>query len=141
MVTKKRAVVDARLEDLRVKVAARLLSNYSDYAPSCRGCGGCGGSPAPDTRRRPPPRVNDPEGRRSPHPFIAWIPLACAFLLPLLISLLLFLLLGTSLLPVLPLFLIYLLLVWGGLVDVWPARVRHRGRGYIGQRSHCRKEV
>ena len=35
-------------------------------------------------------------GESSPHPFIARIPLACSLLLPLLIALLLFLLLGTA---------------------------------------------
>ena len=39
-------------------------------------------------------------GRSSPHPFIAWIPLAGSLLLPLLISALLFLLLDTTPSPV-----------------------------------------
>src|SRR6266568_8468381 len=84
------------------------------------------------------PRVDDQEGRSSPHPFIAGIPLTGALLLPLLIALLLFLLLGTAPSPVVVLFLIHLPLVGGGLGDLWPARTRRRGRGYIGQGSHCR---
>jgi hypothetical protein len=67
----------------------------------------------------PSSRVDEyQEGRSFPHPCIARIPLACALLLPLLIALLLFPLLGTSWLPVLPLCLIHLLLVPGGLVRV-----------------------
>jgi hypothetical protein len=89
MVTKGRAVVDARLKDLRV-IKSPLLS---------------------------PPRIDD-HGERSPHPFIAWIPLPGAFLLPLLIALLLILLLGTAPSPVVALFLIHLSFVGGGLVDV-----------------------
>jgi hypothetical protein len=89
MVTKKRAVVAARLEDLHV-VRSPLLS---------------------------PPRVDD-HGEKSPHPFIARIPLPCSLLLPLLIALLLFLLLGTASLPVVALFLIHLPLVRGRLVGV-----------------------
>ena len=46
------------------------------------------------------------------HPFIMRITLAFALLLPLLIHPLLFPFLGTSLSPILLLFLIYLLLVW-----------------------------
>jgi hypothetical protein len=64
-----------------------------------------------------PPRVDD-HGKRSPHPFIARISLTCSFLLPLLVALLLFLLLGTAPSPVVAFFLIHLPLVWGGLVDV-----------------------
>jgi hypothetical protein len=99
MVTKERAVIDARLKDLRV-VRSPLLS---------------------------PPRVDNRSERRSLHPFIAWIPLAGALLLPLLRALLLCLLLGTAPLPVVALFLIHLalviygVLVWGGLVGVWPS--------------------
>jgi len=52
------------------------------------------------------------ERTRSPHPFIARVPLPGSFLFPLLISLLLFPLLGTPLSPVFALFLIHLLLVW-----------------------------
>jgi len=63
-------------------------------------------------------RVDDQGERSSPHPFIARIPLACSLLLPLLIPLLLFLLLGTAPSSVVKLFLIHLLLIWGGLVDV-----------------------
>jgi hypothetical protein len=88
MVTKGRAVVDALLEDLRV------------------------------VRASPSPRVDDHEGRISPHPFIARISLTGALLLPLLIALLLVLLLGTALSPVVKLFLIHLPLVGGGLVDI-----------------------
>ena len=71
-----------------------------------------------------------------PHPFIAWIPLTGSFLLPLLIALLLFLLLGTAPSPVVVLFLVHLPLVGGGLGDLWPARARRRGRGYRGWRGH-----
>ena len=46
-----------------------------------------------------------------PHPFIAWIPLACSLLVPLLIAPLLVLLLGTAPSPVGAFFLIHLLLV------------------------------
>src|SRR5262245_12328619 len=67
-----------------------------------------------------PPRADDQGERRSPHPFIARIPLTFAPLLPLLIALLLFLLLGTASLPVVALFLIHLPLVGGGLIDAWP---------------------
>jgi hypothetical protein len=95
MVTKGRAVIDARLKDRRV------------------------------VRSPPSPWVDDYQGqRRSPHPFIARISLPCSLLLPLLIAPLLFLLLGTAPLPVVALFLIYLALViygalvWGGFVDV-----------------------
>src|SRR6266702_6078526 len=84
-------------------------------------------------------RVDDQGERSSPHPFIAWIPLTGSFLLPLLIALLLFLLLGTAPSPVVVLFLVHLPLVGGGLGDLWPARTRRRGRGYIGQGSHCRR--
>jgi hypothetical protein len=66
----------------------------------------------------PSPKGNEHDGRSSPHPFIARIPLTFAFLLPLLIALLLFLLLGTAPLPVFAFFLIHLALVGGGLVDV-----------------------
>src|SRR5215510_4444878 len=86
------------------------------------------------------------KGRRSPHPFIARIPLTFAPLLPLLIALLLFLLLGTASLPVVALFLIHLPLVGGGLIDAWPARIARSGRMFIRQGSHyrwgvCRREV
>ena len=60
------------------------------------------------------PRIDDQGERRSPHPFIARIPLTGSLLLPLLISLLL----GTAPSPVVALFLIHLPLVGGGLVDV-----------------------
>jgi hypothetical protein len=67
--------------------------------------------------------VKERGGSRSlPHPFIARIPLAFALLLPLPISLLLCPFLGTALLPVPLLFLIHLLLVWGGMIDVWRPR-------------------
>jgi hypothetical protein len=56
--------------------------------------------------------------RRSPHPFIARIPLPGSFLLPLLIALLLFLLLGTAPSPIVALFLIQLPFVGRGLVGV-----------------------
>src|SRR2546423_816464 len=80
--------------------------------------------------------------RSSPHPFIARIPLAFSLLLPLLIALLLCTFLGTSLLPVLLLFLIHLPLVGGGLIDVWPACIARRGRMFIRQGSRvCRREV
>jgi hypothetical protein len=59
-----------------------------------------------------PEFLHDQDGfTRSPPPFIARIPLTCSLLLPLLISLLLFLLLGTAPSPVFELFLIHLLFV------------------------------
>jgi hypothetical protein len=99
MVPKERAIVDTRLKDLRV---IRLLL----ITPS---------------------RVNEQQGELlSPHPFIARIALTCTLLLPLLIALLLFLLLGTAPSAVVEFFLIHLTLViygalvWGGLVSLWP---------------------
>jgi hypothetical protein len=65
---------------------------------------------------------------RSPHPFIAWIPLTFALLLPLLIALLLFLLLGTTPFAIFEFFLIHLPLVGGGLVDFWSSVAGCRGR-------------
>jgi hypothetical protein len=65
-------------------------------------------------------------GESSPHPFIPRIPLAFTLLLPLLIALLVFLLLGTAPSAVVEFFLIHLTLViygalvWGGLVSLWP---------------------
>src|SRR5215831_16526284 len=99
-----------------------------------------------DVKAPPSPRVDDQNGRSSPHPFIARIPLTGSFLLPLLIALLLFLLLGTAPSPVVALFLIHLPLVGGGLIDVWPARIARRGRMFIRQGSHyrwgvCRREA
>jgi hypothetical protein len=95
----------------RGMVADRL---HADCVPSSRRCAQCLPCPeAPQSLRRM--RI---KGRSSPHPFIARIPLTFAFLLPLLIALLLFLLLGTAPLPVVALFLIHLALVGGGLVDV-----------------------
>ena len=116
MVTKGRAVVDARRGDLRVKVAARLPAQ-----------GGVD---------------EHPGERRSPHPFIAWIPLTGSLLLPLLIALLLFLLLGTAPSAVVEFFLIHLTLViygahvWGGLVSLWPL-VACRRRRDIRRRVYC----
>jgi len=76
---------------------------------------------------------------RSPHPFIARIPLAFSLLLPLLISPLLFLLLDTPLSPVPLLFLIHLVLVRGGLIDVWRPVSRSIGRVCIRRRLHCKE--
>jgi len=84
-----------------------------------------------DLKASPSLWIDDQEGRSSSHPFIARIPLTFALLLPLLIALLLGLLLGVAPLSVGALFLIYLPLVWRGLVDLWPARTRRRGRWYI----------
>jgi len=89
-VTKERAVIDARLKDLRV-VRSPLTS---------------------------PPRIDERDGSSSAHPFIARISLPFTLLLPLLIALLLGLLLGTVSLPVVVLFLIQLPLVRGVLVGV-----------------------
>jgi hypothetical protein len=66
--------------------------------------------------------------KKSPHPFIARIPLTFSLLLPLLIALLLFLLLSTASSAVFEFFLIHLTLVWGGLVDVWSSGASCRGR-------------
>jgi hypothetical protein len=96
MVTKGRAVIDARVKDLRA-VRSPLLS---------------------------PLRVDDRSERRSPPPFIARIPLLSLLVLPLLRALLLCLLLGPAPLPVVALFVIHLALVidgalgWGGVVEV-----------------------
>src|SRR5881409_2664705 len=116
MVTKGRAVVDALLV---CALVAGLRNPAIPAPPAHDALDAC-----LDLKAPPSPRVNDPEGRRSPHPFIARIPLTCSLLLPLLISLLLFLLLGTAPSPVVALFLIHLPLVGGGLVDVGPARTR-----------------
>jgi hypothetical protein len=78
--------------------------------------------------------------KKSPHPFIARIPLTFALLLPLLIALLLFLLLGTAPFAIFEFFLIHLTLVWGGLVDVWSSVAGCRGRIDRGRRGHCRRD-
>src|SRR6266571_3169957 len=95
-----------------------------------------------DLKAPPSRRVDDYPGKRiSPHPFITRISLPCSLLLPLLIAPLLFLLLGTAPSPVVAFFLIHLPLVGGGLVDLWPADARSRGRGYIGRGLHGRREI
>src|SRR5262245_13489777 len=78
------------------------------------------------------------ERTKSPHPLIARIPLPCSFLFPLLISLLLFPLLGTPVLSVWGLFLIPPLVVWWGVVDVLPAGSWRIGRGSIRKGRHSR---
>src|SRR5215831_19850416 len=94
-----------------------------------------------DVKAPPSPRVDDQNGRSSPHPFIARISLMGSFLLPLLIALLLCLLLGTAPSPVVTLFLVHLPLVGGGLVGVCPAGASSIGRMSIRQRCHCRRAV
>src|SRR6266566_2557634 len=93
-----------------------------------------------DLTAPPSPRLDDQEGKSSPHPFVARVPIPCSFLLPLLIALLLFLLLGTAPSPVIALFRIHLPLIGRGLGDLGPARTHSRGRGYRGQGSHYRWE-